>query len=86
MMRGPLEYPQQVPVKVMGDNQPALRDALDRALARHLPPGTPVAVTSRKSRKGNYIAYTATFVAQSREQLIAVYTELRRCKAVHFLL
>lgn len=85
-MSGPLDYPQQVPVKVMGDNDHALRAALDTALARHLAPGTPVAVSARASRRGNYIAFTATFVAESRAQLVALYTELRRCKAVHFLL
>lgn len=86
MTSGPLDYPQRVPVKVMGDNGEELRAALDRALARHVAPGTPVDITSRESRAGKYIAYTATFMAESREQLIAVYTELRRCEAVRFLL
>ena len=85
-MTGPLDYPQRVPVKVMGDKGGALRAALDAALVRHLAPGTPVDVTARESRAGNYVAYTATFVAQSREQLVALYTELRRCEAVRFLL
>lgn len=85
-MSGPLEYPQEVPVKVMGDNGPELRAALDTALARHLPSGTPVDISARESRGGRYVAFTATFVAESRDQLVALYTELRRCAAVHFLL
>ncbi len=79
-------YPQQVPLKVVGDNGDALRKALDLALARHLPEGTAVAFETRASRGGKYVALTATFVADSREQLTNVYTELRQCKAVRLLL
>ena len=79
-------YPQQVPLKVVGDNGEALRDALNIALARHLPEGTTVEFEVRESSNGNYVALTATFMAESRDQLINVYTELRQCEAVRFLL
>lgn len=80
------DYPQRVPLKVVGDNGDALRDALNTALARHLPEGTTIEFEVRESSGGNYVALTATFVAESREQLIDVYTELRQCEAVRFLL
>lgn len=80
------EYPQRVPLKVVGDSGDALRDALNTALARHLPKGTTVEFELRESSGGNYVALTATFVADSREQLTNVYTELRQCEAVRFLL
>lgn len=79
-------YPQQVPLKVVGDNGDALRDALNAALARHLPEGTTVEFEMRESSGGKYVALTATFFAESRQQLINVYTELRQCEAVRFLL
>lgn len=79
-------YPQQVPLKVVGDNGDTLREALNTALARHLPEGTTVEFELRESSGGNYVALTATFVAGSREQLTNVYTELRQCEAVRFLL
>ena len=79
-------YPQQVPLKVVGDNGDDLRDALNAALARHLPEGTTVEFEMRESSGGKYVALTATFMAESREQLINVYTELRQCEAVRFLL
>ena len=79
-------YPQQVPLKVVGDNGDALRDALNAALARYLPEGTTVEFEMRESSGGKYVALTATFMAESREQLINVYTELRQCEAVRFLL
>lgn len=85
-MNDPFEYPQRVPLKVVGDNRRALREALDTVLARHLSPGTAVEITSRESTAGRYVAFTATFIAASREQLVAMYTELRRCDAVRFLL
>jgi putative lipoic acid-binding regulatory protein len=81
-----LEYPQRIPLKVVGDNGGALRDALNAALARHLADGTPIEFEARESRRGNYVAVTATFTAESREQLVAVYSELRECEAVRFLL
>lgn len=80
------EYPQRVPLKVVGDNGDDLRDALNTALARHLAEGTTIEFEIRESSGGNYVALTATFVAESREQLIDVYTELRQCEAVRFLL
>ncbi len=79
-------YPQQVPLKVVGDNGDALREALDMALARHLPEGTTVEFEMRESSGGKYVALTATFLAENRQQLINVYTELRQCEAVRFLL
>ncbi len=79
-------YPQQVPLKVVGDNGDDLRDALNAALARHLPEGTTVEFEIRESSGGKYVALTAIFMAESREQLINVYTELRQCEAVRFLL
>lgn len=79
-------YPQQVPLKVVGDNGDDLRDALNAALARHLPEGTTVEFDIRESSGGKYVALTATFMAESRDQLINVYTELRQCEAVRFLL
>jgi len=80
------DYPQRVPLKVVGDNGDALRDALNMALARHLEEGTTVEFEIRESSGGKYVALTAIFVADSREQLINVYTELRQCEAVRFLL
>ncbi len=79
-------YPQHVPLKVMGHSGPALRADIDAALARHIPPGTPIEITRRESRNGRYTAYTVTFIATSREQLIAIYTDLRGCDTVRFLL
>ena len=45
-------YPQQVPLKVVGDNGDDLRDALNAALARHLPEGTTVEFDIRESSGG----------------------------------
>lgn len=79
-------YPQRVPLKVVGDNGDALREALNTALARHLAEGTTIEFEVRESSAGNYVAVTAIFVAETREQLINVYTELRRCEAIRFML
>ncbi|MGH8224807.1 MAG: YbeD family protein [Gammaproteobacteria bacterium] len=80
------DYPQRVPLKVVGDNGEALRSALDTTLARHLNSGTLIDMAERESTQGSYIALTATFTAESREQLVAIYAELREHEAVRFLL
>ena len=80
------QYPQRVPLKVVGENGEILRESLNTALVRHLPPGTTIEFETRESSAGNYVALTATFTAESREQLVAVYEELRECEAVRFLL
>lgn len=80
------DYPQRVPLKVVGDNGEVLRDALHTALVRHLADGTTIEFETRESSGGNYVGVTATFTADSREQLVAVYSELRECEAVRFLL
>lgn len=80
------DYPQRVPLKVVGANGKALREALGAALARHLSDAALADVAERESARGSYVALTASFVAESREQLVAIYTELRGHEAVRFLL
>jgi putative lipoic acid-binding regulatory protein len=81
-----LKYPQRVPLKVIGDNDDALLEALNITLARHLEDGTTIDFRTNKSRHGTYVSVTATFVASSRKQLEDMYTELRECEVVRFLL
>lgn len=81
-----LKYPQRVPLKVIGDNDDALLEALNTTLARHLEDGTTIDFRTNKSRHGTYVSVTATFVASSRKQLERMYTELHACEAVRFLL
>lgn len=85
-MQTDAQYPQIVPLKVMGDTGAELLEVLRRVLAHHLNAGTPIDLDSQPSRTGKYTSYTATFKAESHEQLRAIYADLRKADCVRFLL
>ena len=72
---GSLQFPCTFPLKVVGLNTPAFEQAVREIVGRHLP-GICVAYASRHSGAGKYLALTATFTAESREQLDALYCDL----------
>ena len=71
-----LEFPCVFPVKVIGKDPGGFRQIVVEIVRRHVPDLSDDAVTTRPSAGGKYLAVTATFVAQSREQLDAIYREL----------
>jgi putative lipoic acid-binding regulatory protein len=68
-------FPCTFPLKVMGQNNEAFQTSVMAIFQKHLHPA-PVVYTSRPSAGGKYLSLTATFTAQSREQLDALYREL----------
>lgn len=78
-----LKFPCEFPIKVMGRSGIGLRDRVieivDRHSAKRL---SSRAVTSRSSRRGNYVSVTAVVPATSRQQLDNIYRELTACDAV----
>lgn len=85
-MQADIRYPQMVPIKVMGEAGVELLETLHQVLARHLKPGSPIDIDSRSSRTGRYTSFTATFMADNREQLRAIYSDLHQAECVRFLL
>jgi putative lipoic acid-binding regulatory protein len=78
----PLEFPTEFPIKVMGRRDSDLQ-ALTRAIIeRHTGPLGEECVKVRTSGDGNFLALTYVVIAQSREQLDAIYRELTACTAV----
>lgn len=82
----PLEFPCVFPIKAIGRDMDGFTETVTAIFRRHVPDLEPDAVTTRASAGGKYISVTATFVAQSREQLDAMYTELSSHKQVLFVL
>lgn len=81
-MNQPLEFPTEFPIKVMGRRDSDLA-ALTRAIIeRHTGPLGEECVKLRTSGDGNFLALTYVVMAQSREQLDAIYRELTACTAV----
>ncbi len=71
-----LRFPCDFPIKIMGQRQDGLAQAVLEAVLRHAPDFDPATVEMRPSAKGNYLGLTCTIRAVSREQLDALYREL----------
>ena len=79
-------FPCSFPVKVIGKDTVGFKEIVTEIIRRHVPELDADAVTTRPSAGGKYIAVTATFVAQSREQLDAMYLELSGHEQVLYVL
>jgi len=71
-----LEFPCVFPLKAIGKDADGFKELIVEIVRQHVPDLTDNAVTSRGSGGGKYISVTATFVAQSQEQIDAIYYEL----------
>jgi hypothetical protein len=69
-----LSFPCDLPIKVLGRNEPAFRDATIAIVQSHY--GAEHTVAEQLSRQGAYLSLTITVRAQSREQIDAIYREL----------
>lgn len=75
-MESAIKFPCHIDVKVMGRADEGFTDLVLELVRRHVPGLPDDAVTSRRSRQGNYIALTVSVHAESREQMDALYREL----------
>ncbi len=71
-----LEFPCQFPVKAIGRDTDEFEAIVTEIIRRHVPDLSDDAVTTRSSSGGKYLSVTATFIAESQEQLDAMYYEL----------
>jgi putative lipoic acid-binding regulatory protein len=77
-----LEFPADVPIKVMGRHDSDLRALTQAIIERHAGPQADSSVRTRTSADGNFVALTYLVHAGSRDQLDTIYRELTACKAV----
>jgi putative lipoic acid-binding regulatory protein len=78
----PLQFPCDFPVKAIGRADCALDLEVVSLVRRHAPDLGEGAVSSRTSRKGNYVSVTVVVHATSRTQLDAIYRDLTACDLV----
>jgi uncharacterized protein len=71
-----IDFPCTYPLKIMGRNDAAFETFVRSIIERHIPESTEVHYSTRTSSGNKYLSITATFVAQSQEQLKAIYSEL----------
>ena len=69
-----LSFPCDLPIKILGRNQSAFREAAIAIVRAHY--GAEHTVAEQLSRQGAYLSLTITVRAQSREQIDAVYRDL----------
>ena len=69
-------YPCTFPLKVIGLDTEAFEHAVREVVRKHLGEIV-IEYEARKSSGGKYLSVTATFVAESREQVEAIYRELK---------
>ncbi len=81
-----LEFPCSFPLKVMGKDADDFEAVVIAIIRRHVPNLSDSAITRRPSEGGKYLSITATFTAESREQLDALYRELSSHSQVLMLL
>lgn len=73
---GYLEFPNEIPVKVMGRSEHDLTNLVVNIVRKHVPELNPTAIRSRKSRGGHYVSVTVNVRASNKSQLDAIYREL----------
>jgi uncharacterized protein len=82
----PLVFPCQFPIKAMGKSGTALELAVLEIVRRHVPDMSESAISVMKSKNGTYSSITLTVMAQSKQQLDAIYGELTACEHVLYAL
>ncbi len=70
-----IKFPCSFPIKVMGLNSEAFTSAVLAIFRKHLQLAE-FTYSSRLSSSGKYLSMTITFIAESQNQLNAVYEEL----------
>ncbi len=81
-----IEFPCRFPIKIMGEDEQALRRLAEAVLARHAPEIERVEFEVRPSRSGRFVGVTFVVDAHSKEQLDAIYRELTASEHVRMAL
>jgi hypothetical protein len=69
-----IRFPCEFPIKVMGKNTAAFPGTIKAIIEKRV--SGDISYSNQPSSGGKYISITATFTAQSKEQLDALYQEL----------
>jgi hypothetical protein len=81
-----LEFPCEIPIKVMGRDEESFETAILAIFDRHLENIEAASIRSRPSSTGKFLSITVTFTASSQQQLDALYRDLTAHEQVLFCL
>lgn len=71
-----LTFPTDYPIKVVGRPSPEFRARIHAVVLKHVPDVEPDRINERLSSNGNFLSISYVIRAQSREQVVALATEL----------
>ncbi len=81
-----LEFPTDYPIKIVGRPSDEFRARVHAVVLRHAPTLDPDRVTERLSENGNFLSISYVIVAESREQVVALATDLKAVDGVLMLI
>jgi len=81
-----LEFPTDYPIKVIGRPSDEFRARVHAIVLRHSPLIEPERVTERLSENGNFLSISYRLRAESREQVVALTSDLKSCDGVLMLI
>lgn len=77
-----IEFPSHFPIKVVGAAHDKLAQVIHDIILQHDPEFTMDAIRFNQSRTGKYHSLTLGVRATSKEQLDAIYNDLKACELV----
>ncbi len=77
-----LVFPTDYPIKVVGRPSDEFRARVHAIMLRHAPALDPERISERLSENGNFLSISYGLVADSREQVVALVTDLKACDGV----
>jgi putative lipoic acid-binding regulatory protein len=77
-----LVFPTDYPIKIVGRPSDEFRARVHATMLRHAPTLDPDRVSERLSGNGNFLSISYVIHAESREQVIALATDLKSCEGV----
>ncbi len=81
-----MTFPCSYPLKVMGENTSEFYSVVCTIVEKHVGASSEVAYSVRTSSGDKYMSVTATFSAESEEQLAGLYKELNEHRLVKITL
>jgi len=81
-----LQFPTDYPIKVVGRPSDEFRARVHAIMVRHVPSLDPDQVSERLSENGNFLSISYTIRAESREQIVALATDLKALEGVLMVL
>ena len=81
-----IEFPTNFRLRVIGDNTDDFATFVLVMVRRHVPDLTEDGVEVHLSHEGKYLSVIVSFIAESREQLDAIYKDLSSHKRVIYMI